>query len=788
MTLPSQPLSLDQMPLARRQPAWAEQLVKVALMPAAEMEDTSGVSQFFASSSGAVLANIAGTPQQLSGITHLARDRFRLTLVRCGRATLRTPGHLLHLADGDLVLQDASVFEFELSGDWEIIVLLLPMAPLLSRLGRNKVHYPLVLAGGVAAISAGSLLRALGTNFDTLGQADIGAAEAAFAELLASAILSTIKAPEGDMSAVQAAHFRRVALAIDRRLAEPDLHPADIARDEGMSTRYLHKLFAQRGESFLEYLKTQRLERCRADLLDPNYDAESIASIGQRWGFRDQAHFSRSFTAAFAATPRAVRRARKTEGAGYGLRGRPSARVPQPLPARPVEPAPFRDETAGAALVAQGRHHLPASSETVHWGYLSRTLPPALRMKSGEVVTVETLTQHAGDDWDRMVEGDAGAQSVFEWTKDRKAINRRGAGPVDASVFGRGAGEGFGVHICTGPIYVEGARPNDILEIEILDIQPRPSGNPKHAGKAFASNVSAWWGYQYNDMIAGEDLHETVTIFEIDVDVPTTARPLYSYRWTPQMDPSGVLHPTLDYPGLRVDHASVRKLEGVLAGVEVPARMHFGFMGVAPREADFVDTIPPGPFGGNMDNWRAGRGAKIYLPVQVEGALLSVGDGHFAQSDGEVNGTGLECSLTGDLRITLHKARAEPGFLRGLKGPIIETEDLWVIQSFSYSNYLRELGASAQSEVYRRSTVDLALRNAFRQTRRFLMDGFDFSEDEALSLMSLAADFGITQVADGNFGAHALIRKSLLAARNREQQQGTKGGDGAVAKEKVQSH
>ncbi|MGV8954742.1 MAG: acetamidase/formamidase family protein [Cypionkella sp.] len=764
MTSSSQPFSLDQIPLARQREAWAEQLATVALLPSAECNDITGVSQFFRSSSGAMLATLAGTPQHLTGLTQLAKGNFRLTLVRHGRATLRTPGHLLHLADGDLVLQDASVFELDLTGDWELIVMLLPIAPLLSRLGRNKIDYPLLLGSSVASLAACSVLRALGTNFDTLEQADISAGEIAVVELLASAMLATIKAPEGDLTAVQAAHFRRVALAIDRRLADVDLHPADIAREEGMSTRYLQRLFAQRGESFSEYLKAQRLEHCRADLLDPNYDTESIASIGQRWGFRDQAHFSRSFTAAFSATPTAVRRARKSEGAGYGLRGKPSVRVPHPLPARHLEPAPRLKSAAGNVQAGHGNHYLPANNETVHWGYLSRTLAPALRIKSGEVVTVETLTQHAGDDWDRMVEGDAGAQSVFEWTAERKAINRRGAGPVDASVFGRGAGEGFGVHICTGPIHVSGAEPGDFLEIEILDIRPRASGNPLHAGKAFASNVSAWWGYQYKDMIGG-GLHETVTIFEIDVNSPSVARPLYSYRWTPQTDPSGVVHATMDYPGVRVDHASVLKRDGILAGIEVPARMHFGFVGIAPREADFVDTIPPGPFGGNIDNWRAGKGTKLYLPVQVEGALLSVGDGHFAQSDGEINGTGLECSLTGDLRIVLHKAGAEPAFLRGTKGPIIETEDCWVIQSFSYSNYLRELGSSAQSEVYRRSTVDLALRNAFRQTRRFLMDGFRFSEDEALTLMSLAADFGITQVADGNFGAHALIKKSLLAER-----------------------
>ena len=766
MPLSTQPFSLDQIPMARRRQAWAEQLSKLALLPNAEASDTTGVGQFCTARSGAVLATLGGAQQHLSGLTHLSDGRFRLTLVRKGRASLRTPGHLLHLADGDLVLQDNSVFELDLPGDWELIVLLLPMTPLLSRLGRNKVDYPVALGSSVAAIAARSVLRVLGTNLDTLEHTDFSAAEIALVELLASAILCTIKAPEGDLSAVQAAHFRRVALAIDRRLAEVDLHPADIAREEGMSTRYLQRLFAGRGESFSEYLKAQRLEHCRVDLLDPNYETESISSVGQRWGFRDQAHFSRSFTAAFSSTPSAMRRLGKAGGTEYGLRGKPSVRVQQPVPPRSQELAPQSSVHPSATQPARGNHYLPANSETVHWGFLSRTLPPTLRIKSGEIVTVETLTQHAGDDWDRMVEGDAGARSVFEWTPQSKAINRRGAGPVDASIFGRGAGEGFGVHICTGPIHVEGAELGDVLEVEILDIRPRPSRNALHAGKAFASNVSAWWVYQYKDMIASGDLHETVTIFEIDVDAPIVARPLYSYRWTPQTDPSGVIHATIDYPGVRVDHGNLRKREGILVGVEVPARMHFGFVGVAPREADFVDSIPPGPFGGNIDNWRAGKGAKLYLPVQVEGGLLSVGDGHFAQSDGEINGTGLECSVTGDLRVTLHKANALPQFLRGMKGPIIETEDCWVIQSFSYSNYLRELGTSAQSEVYRRSTVDMALRNAFRQTRRFLMDGFGFSEDEALPLMSLTVDFGVTQVADGNFGAHALVKKSLLAKRS----------------------
>ena len=85
-----------------------------------------------------------------------------------------------------------------------------------------------------------------------------------------------------------------------------------------------------------------------------------------------------------------------------------------------------------------------------------------------------------------------------------------------------------------------------------------------------------------------------------------------------------------------------------------------------------------------------------------------------------------------------------------------------MLHGFSYSNYLRELGRNAQAAVYKNSSVDLAFRNAFRVVRRFLMEAKGLSEDEAIALMSLAVDFGVTQVADGNWGVHAVIRKDLF--------------------------
>ena len=135
-----------------------------------------------------------------------------------------------------------------------------------------------------------------------------------------------------------------------------------------------------------------------------------------------------------------------------------------------------------------GFARLPANRDTVHWGYLSRDIPPVLRIPPGAEVVIETLTQHATDDYERMVKGDPGAESVFHWTAESKAVDRRGAGLMDASIFGRGAGEGFGVHILTGPVHVEGAEPGDVLEVRILDIEPRPSAI---LGRCFAGNASA---------------------------------------------------------------------------------------------------------------------------------------------------------------------------------------------------------------------------------------------------------------------------------------------------------
>lgn len=410
-------------------------------------------------------------------------------------------------------------------------------------------------------------------------------------------------------------------------------------------------------------------------------------------------------------------------------------------------------------------HQLPVSPKTVHWGYFSKSLAPALTLKSGERATIETLTHHAYDDYERMIEGDPGAESVFKWTRETKAVARRGAGPTEGP-FERGAGEGVGVHILTGPVAVEGAEPGDIIEVRVLDVRPRPSCSACHAGRCFGSNAAASWGFHYHDLIEEPKPREVVTIFELDTSGEPFARAVYNYVWTPQVDPDGIVHTNIDYPGVPVDHRLVKKRENILANVKVPARLHFGTMGLAPSESEYVSSIPPGHTGGNIDDWRIGKGARMYYPVAVPGGLFSVGDPHAAQGDSELGGTAIETSLTGDFEFILHKSENLAGTaLEGLTHPLLETAEQWAVYGFTYANYLAELGANAQDEIVRHSSLDKAMRDAFRKLRRFLMTVHRLSEDEAIALLSVAADFGVTQVVDANWGVHGSIRKSVFTGK-----------------------
>ena len=94
---------------------------------------------------------------------------------------------------------------------------------------------------------------------------------------------------------------------------------------------------------------------------------------------------------------------------------------------------------------------------------------------------------------------------------------------------------------------------------------------------------------------------------------------------------------------------------------------------------------------------------------------------------------------------------------------MLETQRRLARARLHYANYLAELGDKAQSEIYKKSSVDGAMRDAFRKMRQLPHDAKGLTEDEAISLMSVGVDFGITQVVDGNWGVHAIIKKEIFA-------------------------
>lgn len=200
-------------------------------------------------------------------------------------------------------------------------------------------------------------------------------------------------------------------------------------------------------------------------------------------------------------------------------------------------------------ISAKTDHYIPLSNVTVHWGYFSKELDPIITVDSGDSVTVEMATHHACDDWDRMIKGDAGMESIFTWNENGAYEEYRGA-----------SGSGDGVHVLTGPIYVNTAMPGDLLKVEIMDLYPRK--NPD--GKSYGSNAAAWWGFQARvNKVDGEPFFagsftgtpskndEVVTIYEVEGDY---AVPLYQFEWPTIIGPDGVKRDYIAYPGTCVPH------------------------------------------------------------------------------------------------------------------------------------------------------------------------------------------------------------------------------------------
>jgi len=246
--------------------------------------------------------------------------------------------------------------------------------------------------------------------------------------------------------------------------------------------------------------------------------------------------------------------------------------------------------SAGAAVLpAQSSaktHRLEATPATVAYGYYWSDAKPVLRIASGDIVDVDTLLTNSPMGLERAGVPPAKIQESLKAIVAEVTGDRRGPGG----------------HILTGPIYVEGAQPGDVLEVKVLAID-----------------------------------------FAID----------YAYNGC-----SGFISQNCDRSiGTKILQLDPKKMTTEFApGIVIPLKPFFGSMGVAPApELGRVSSNPPGRHAGNLDNRELVVGSTLYIPVFVPGALFEIGDGHGAQGDGEVDQTGVETSLRGRLQLTVRK-------------------------------------------------------------------------------------------------------------------------------------
>ena len=229
---------------------------------------------------------------------------------------------------------------------------------------------------------------------------------------------------------------------------------------------------------------------------------------------------------------------------------------------------------------------LNPTDSTVVWGSYWSELSPALTIKSGDYVRIRTvLTSNP----ERLINAGVPANQV---EKELVAVQ---------SVKDRGPGG----HVLTGPVYIEGAEPGDVLEIHIDSIL-----------------LPIAYGYNsigQNGFLSDEIFDRKTKIIPLDRE----------------------------------------KMIGHFAdGIDIPLHPFFGSMGVAPPKiAGRWNSAPPWIHGGNLDNKELVAGCSLFIPIHVKGALFEIGDGHAAQGNGEVDITAIETSLIGKLQFIVHKGK-----------------------------------------------------------------------------------------------------------------------------------
>ena len=249
----------------------------------------------------------------------------------------------------------------------------------------------------------------------------------------------------------------------------------------------------------------------------------------------------------------------------------------------------------------------------------------------------------------------------------------------------------------TGPFYIQGAEPGDTIAVHILSLEV-----PSHQGVgALVPGFGALNPTEYTAMLNP---------------------PLPERIWFYPIDPA--------------NNVATFEAHDSSYSVKIPLHPFFGCIGVAPAGGEVRSSVVPAEFGGNMDASEASAGNIVYLPVNVPGALLYVGDGHAAMGDGEIAGTAIEVPL---------QARIQVKLLRG-------RHIAW--PRFENDNEIMAAG------IYR--PLDDALRIAFRELVAWIHTDYGMSELDAYELLSKVAHIHLAEMVDPNYVVVASIEKKYL--------------------------
>jgi acetamidase/formamidase len=292
-------------------------------------------------------------------------------------------------------------------------------------------------------------------------------------------------------------------------------------------------------------------------------------------------------------------------------------------------------------------HILPATMETTQWGWYDNAQKPVLTVKPGDTVIMETMMHFH----DQFMPG----KTLADLAKIR------------ADNPGRGA------HTLTGPIYVEGAEPGDVLKVQINKIVPRAYGmNVNYPG------VAGLFPKEFPD---GQ-----IRLIYLDWD---------------------------------------RKIGEFLPGIFVPLRPFPGIVGVARAEPGRHSTVPPGRYAGNLDIRELTAGTSLHVPVFVKGALLWVSDGHAAQGNGEINLTAIETAFK-EFNITVDVIKG-----RALEWPRIETPTHWL--TVGYDEDLNKALAILTAETAKFIAEQRGVSAA--EAQRIMQQGWDCRVAEVVNIV-----------------------------------------------------